>query len=59
MYSQAALLKAATRHKYKEDECSEQEHMETIGELGIKSPKEIEYSKRKRREVSEPPRFYY
>ena len=45
------------RQKFKEDEqCSEAE--ETIGEMGVQSPKEIVYSKRTRREASEPPRYY-
>ena len=38
------------------------ENEETIGELGsngnLQHAREIEYSKRKRREVSEPPRYY-
>ena len=37
---------------------SEQEYEETIGDLGVSAAQEIEYSKRKRREVSEPPRYY-
>ena len=61
------MLHAATRHKFKEDglsnlNTSEQNHTteneETIGELGVNHQKEIEYNKRKRREVSEPPRYY-
>ena len=35
-----------------------EENEETIAELGVHHPKEIEYNKRKRREVSEPPRYY-
>ena len=34
------------------------EHEETIVELGVQSPKEIQYNKRARREASEPPRYY-
>lgn len=53
------------RQKFKEDDkqqeqCSEfEEYQEAVGELGFKSPHSgIEYNKRKRREASEPPRYY-
>ena len=61
------MLQAATRQKFKEDGMSNitsaemnqtTENEETIGELGVTYPHEIAYNKRKRREASEPPRYY-
>ena len=56
------MLNAAIRQKFKEDDFSSTseilEQDESVAELDTQQSNEIAYYKRRRREVSEPPRFH-